>query len=99
MKINDILAGIFESDDENRNISKAPEPGRSGDKVSTKTAAKMAGVTPSRIRQKIADGEMSAKGPTVGQRDNLVSLKDVRALKAQRAQRKNKKKARDNASD
>ena len=64
--------------DENRDISKAPPP--DSDWITTAQAAKMLGVTMSRIRQMIMDGQIASKSPIKGRRDNLVSRKTITAL-------------------
>lgn len=75
MKLQDIL---IEHKDENSDISKAPTP--DSDWVTTAQAAKMLGVTMSRIRQMIMDGQITAKSPVKGRRDNLVSRKAITSL-------------------
>ena len=71
---------IFESDDENADVSKAPAPGKTGDLITVKQAAKIMGVSPGRVRQFIQDGRLKSYGPEVGRRDNLLKLKSVEKL-------------------
>jgi excisionase family DNA binding protein len=75
MKLIDL---IQEHKDENKDISKAPPP--DSEWITTAQAAKMLGVTMSRIRQMIMDGQISSKSPIKGRRDNLVSRKTITAL-------------------
>lgn len=81
MKLSEIRIDLIkESDDENKDIDKAPAPGKLGDKVTTKQAAKIIGVTPSRVRQFIQDGRLKSHGPEIGRRDNMLKLSDVQKL-------------------
>lgn len=75
MKLNDIL---LEHKDENKDIVKAPPP--DSEWITTAQAAKMLGVTMSRIRQMIMDNQIASKPPIKGRRDNLVSRKTITAL-------------------
>jgi hypothetical protein len=68
--------------EENKDISKAPSI-RGGETISTAQAARLLGVTMSRIRQFIMDGRLKPKvKPRKGDRDHELSTKDVLALKA-----------------
>lgn len=76
MKLNDLV--LENEKDENRDLGKAPSP--SGGFVTTAQAAKILGVSMGRVRQMIMDGELTAKSPEKGRRDNLLSLKQVRSM-------------------
>ena len=75
MKLNDIL---LEYRDENADISKAPPT--DSEWITTAQAAKILGVTMSRIRQMIMDGQIVSKPPVKGRRDNLIRRKDIASL-------------------
>ncbi len=81
MKLSDIRPDVIvESDDENRDVDKAPSPGKTGDFITVKQAAKIMGVSPGRVRQFIQDGRLKAFSPEVGRRDNLLKLRQVQKL-------------------
>lgn len=78
MKLNDVVE-LTEKSREDR--GRVP-PVKGGDTVSTKQAAKILGVTVSRVRQMVGDGTLSAQiSPRPGDRDHEIQLKDVQALK------------------
>lgn len=66
---------------EDRTVTNAP-PVKGGETVSTAQAAKILGVTMSRIRQLIMDDELKpVVSPRKGDRDHELKLKDVQAYK------------------
>lgn len=71
---------ILESDDENENVDQAPAPGKLGEFITTKQAAKILGVSPSRVRQFIQDGRLKTYSPEIGRRDNMLKLSTVQKL-------------------
>lgn len=78
------LMDLFEDhgNKENVNLNTTPAAGNLGDLVTTAQAARLLDVTQSRVRQFIMDGRLkSVKGPTKGQRDNLIRLSEVKRLK------------------
>ncbi len=81
MKLSEIRTDIvLESDDENKDVSKAPAPGKLGEFITTKQAAKILKVSPSRVRQFIQDGRLKTYAPEVGRRDNMLKLSAVEKL-------------------
>lgn len=78
MKLHDLLEN---HKDENRDINKAPPP--SDEWITTAQAAKILDVTMSRVRQMIMAGDITAKPPLKGRRDNLVSRKTIVSLSKQ----------------
>lgn len=80
MKLSDLF--LTESENENKNIDKAPDPGKLGEFITTKQAAKILGVTPARIRQFIQDGRLKSYAPEEGRRDNMLKLSEVNKFKA-----------------
>jgi excisionase family DNA binding protein len=75
MKLSEIRTDIvLESDDENKDVAKAPAPGKLGEFITTKQAAKILKVSPSRVRQFIQDGRLKTYAPEVGRRDNMLKL-------------------------
>jgi excisionase family DNA binding protein len=81
MKLSEIRTDIIvESDDENDDVSKAPAPGKLGEFITTKQAAKILKVSPSRVRQFIQDGRLKTYSPEVGRRDNMLKLSAVQKL-------------------
>ncbi len=81
MKLSEIRTDIvLESDDENKDVSKAPAPGKLGEFITTKQAAKILKVSPSRVRQFIQDGRLKTYAPEVGRRDNMLKLSAVQSL-------------------
>lgn len=87
MKLSDLAPILNESEDENKDVQKAPAPGELGELITVKQAAKIIGVSPSRVRQFIQDGRLSSKGPEVGQRDNLLNLQSVKKFAAKERER------------
>lgn len=82
MKLSDIVLTEQPGNKENETFKKAPPPGDVGDQVTTAQAAKELGVTPSRVRQMKADGQLkTAKGPVEGRRDNLIRTSEVKSKK------------------
>jgi hypothetical protein len=79
MKLADIkpLTQVNESDNENKNLNKAPPPSDVAPNVTTAQAAKTLGVTQSRVRQFIMDKRLHSKKPTKGRRDNMLSADEV----------------------
>jgi len=78
MKLADINI-ITEVDREDR---KNPPPVKGGGTISTSQAAKILGVTVSRVRQLIADGHLHPTvKPRKGDRDHELLHKDVQSLK------------------
>ena len=81
MKLKDIRADVVnESDDENKDVNRAPPPGKLGEFITVKQAAKIIGVSPSRVRQLIQDGRLKSYGPEIGRRDNMLKLSAVEKL-------------------
>lgn len=81
MKLSEIRTDVvLESDDENEDVSKAPPPGKLGEFITAKQAAKILKVSPSRVRQFIQDGRLKSYGPEVGRRDNMLKLSAVNKL-------------------
>lgn len=72
---------LREKDDEDKDLDRAPPPGKTGEFISSAQAAKILDVTMSRIRQLVADGELQSYTPEKGRRDHLLKRKDVQALK------------------
>lgn len=81
MKLSEIRTDIvLESDDENKDVAKAPAPGKLGEFITTKQAAKILKVSPSRVRQFIQDGRLKTYSPEIGRRDNMLKLSAVEKL-------------------
>jgi hypothetical protein len=82
MKLKDLVEikpeVVTESNDENKDLNKAPPSGDIAPLVTTAQAAKTIGVTQSRVRQFIQDGRLKSKGPKKGRRDNMLSADEVR---------------------
>lgn len=96
MKINDIILEKKDRRDEDEDLYRAPPPGDLGEYITTAQAAKILGVTMSRVRQMIGDGELSAHDPEKGQRDNILELAEVQSLKDKRKEdKKDDKKEKD----
>ena len=78
------LKDLFENKaahDENSDMGKTPPIGKLGDMISSAQAAKILGVTMSRIRQFVMDGRLKSYAPpTKGHRDHLFKLSAVRAF-------------------
>ena len=72
---------VLEKDDEDKDIDRAPAPGSTGEYITTAQAAKMLGVSMSRIRQMVADGTLTSHNPTKGRRDHLLKRKSVQGIK------------------
>lgn len=81
------LQDLMERKSENSDIQKAPPPGKLGKFITAKQAAKILGVTPSRVRQFIAEDRLKAYAPEVGRRDNMLSLSEVEAFKKEDRER------------
>lgn len=78
MKLQDIRTDIvLESDDENKDVSHAPAPGKLGEFITVKQAAKILKVSPGRVRQFIMNGKLKSYGPEIGRRDNMLKLSAV----------------------
>lgn len=81
MKLKEIRTDlIVESDNENEDVHQAPPPGKLGEFITTKQAAKILGVSPSRVRQFIQDGRLKTYSPEIGRRDNMLKLSAVQKL-------------------
>lgn len=80
MKLEDIKP-LAESDNESKDVSKAPPPGKLGEFITTKQAAKILGVSPGRVRQFIQDGRLKSYSPEIGRRDNMLKVAEVNKLK------------------
>jgi len=79
MKLAEAAKYLKEVDDEDK--GNVP-PISGGGTVSSKQAAKILGVSVSRIRQMIGDGSLKATiSPRPGDRDHELKLKDVQSLK------------------
>lgn len=73
---------LNEVDPEDRDIDRAPPPGKIGSLITSAQAAKLLGVGMSRIRQMIAAKQLTSHQPEKGRRDHLLKRKDVQALKS-----------------
>lgn len=65
---------------ENDNMEDTPPPGKLGEYVTSAQAAKIMGVTMSRIRQFVMDGRLKSYGPEKGRRDHLFKIGDVKKM-------------------
>lgn len=63
---------------ENDTMDKTPPPGEIGEYISSAQAAKILGVTMSRIRQFVMDGRLKSHGPKKGRRDHLFDIGEVK---------------------
>ncbi len=89
MKLCDILS---ESDNEDKTINSAPAPGQLGEYITTAQAAKILGVTMSRVRQLIMDNRLITYSPVPGRRDNFLKIDAVQKYKSDRKEKiKNKR--------
>lgn len=79
------LDKLYESahHDENDNPQKAPPPGKLGEFITTSQAAKILGVSPSRVRQFIQENRLKSYPPEVGRRDNMLKLSEVKEFAKQ----------------
>lgn len=73
---------LVEVDDEDKDLDRAPPPGKTGEFITSAQAARMLGVTMSRIRQMVADKTLTSYQPEKGRRDHMLKRKDVQALKS-----------------
>lgn len=73
---------VIEVDDEDKDLDRAPPPGKTGEFITSAQAARMLGVSMSRIRQMVADKTLTSYQPEKGRRDHLLKRKDVQALKS-----------------
>ena len=73
---------LLEKDDEDKDIDRAPPPGKTGEFITSAQAARLLGVTMSRIRQMVAAKQITSFQPEKGRRDHLLKRKDVQALKS-----------------
>lgn len=93
-----LLKDLFEDvgNRENRNLHQTPPAGNLGELVTTSQAARILGVTSSRVRQLIMDNRLKfVKSPTKGQRDNLLKISEVRKLKKELNNHKPGRKSKD----
>lgn len=83
MKLNDIaeIVEYVDANRENKTLNRTPPPGDAGELISSAQAARILGVSQSRIRQIIGAGELNSVPPTKGQRDHLLKLSDVKSYK------------------
>jgi len=72
---------IIEVDDEDKDLDRAPPPGKTGEFITSAQAARMLGVSMSRIRQMVADNTLKSYQPEKGRRDHLLKRKDVQSLR------------------
>lgn len=80
MKLVDIVEA--HGNQENQTLRQTPPSGDSGQFITTSQAARILGVTASRVRQFIMDGKLSvAASPSKGRRDTLLKLAAVRAFR------------------
>ena len=80
MKLNRLYeaeAGHSENDD----IGKTPAPGKLGDYITTAQAARILGVTMSRVRQFIMEKRLKSYKPEKGRRDNMLKMSEVKEFK------------------
>ncbi len=78
MKLEQITEG--KKHDENKDLYKAPAPGKLGDYITSAQAAKILGVTMSRIRQFVMDGRLKSYQPEKGRRDHMFKVSEIRAF-------------------
>lgn len=83
MKLTDIVVDLKENagNEENLSLNKTPSIGDTGDYITTSQAAKLLGVTASRVRQLIMDGKLKSHSPNKGRRDNLLKVSEVQSFK------------------
>jgi excisionase family DNA binding protein len=67
--------------DENKDMNKTPAPGKLGDFLSSAQAAKMLGVTMSRIRQFVMEKRIKSYKPEKGRRDHVFKASEIQAFK------------------
>jgi len=82
MKLQELNTLLNESRTEDTTPEKAPPPSdKLGDKVTVAQAAKILGVSMSRVRQFIMEKRLKAYSPEPGRRDNLLKLSEVQKFK------------------
>ena len=83
MKLNDILNEVFDASKERQTVQNARPVGATGDLINAAQAARILDVSPSRIRQMVADKDnpLPSVPPAEGQRDHLFKISDVKAYK------------------
>lgn len=79
--LNELTEGVTKKS-ENDTMGKTPPPGEIGEFITSAQAAKILGVTMSRIRQLVMDGRLTSHGPNKGRRDHLFKIGDVRKFKS-----------------
>ncbi len=77
MKLKDLML----NEDENDTLNQTPKPGKLGPYLTTAQAAKILGVTQSRVRQFIMDNRLKSYSPEKGRRDNMLKSDEVHAFK------------------
>lgn len=70
----------FVGKDENADLDKAPAPGKLGEFCTTAQAAKILGVSMSRVRQFIMEKRLKSYSPEKGRRDNMLKISEVKAF-------------------
>lgn len=80
MKLADIATIVVESKDEDKSADQAPAPGKLGEFITTAQAAKILGVSMSRVRQFISEDRLKSYSPEAGRRDNMLKLAEVEAF-------------------
>lgn len=78
MKLHQILSEKVASHSENDDMGKTPAPGKLGDYITSAQAAKILGVTMSRIRQYVMDERLKSYSPEKGRRDHMFKLSDIK---------------------
>lgn len=75
MKLEHIFEDQKKSDSDT--AKNAPPPGDLGEFLTTKQAAAMAKVNPSRIRQAVLAGDLKSHQPEKGRRDHMIKRSDL----------------------
>lgn len=65
---------------ENETMDETPPPGELGEFISSAQAAKILGVSMSRVRQFVGDGRLKSYGPEKGRRDHIFKIGEVKAM-------------------
>lgn len=81
MKLEDITE-TADGNKENKTLYTTKAPGDTGELITSAQAARLLGVSQSRIRQMIGDGDLQSVPPSKGQRDHLLKLADVKSHKS-----------------
>lgn len=79
MRLEDLL--LEKKSDEAKTVKHVKPPGSMGEFITSAQAAKILGVSMSRIRQLVGDGTLRARKPEHGRRDHIFRMADVNAVK------------------